>query len=133
MARDRREPTGRPVAVRVHDFIDPLLGKAIPYGSYDLGRNVGWVTVGQDHDTARFAVQSLRRWWHGDGAIGRKPGCARREPRTVSPRERQSRPSPEVMAAFLVAAAGPLGARSPHGSHRSADPCIRRPNSRSRS
>ena len=41
----------------------PQLGKAIPYGIYDVGRNAGWVTVGQDHDTASFAVASLRRWW----------------------------------------------------------------------
>ena len=62
------EPKGRPVPVRVHDFMVPGLGKAIPYGIYDLERNVGWVNVGQDHDTATFAVESLRRWWRGDGA-----------------------------------------------------------------
>ncbi len=61
-------PRGRPIPVKVHDFVVPELGKAIPYGIYDLGRNVGWVSVGQDHDTATFAVESLRRWWHGDGA-----------------------------------------------------------------
>ena len=47
----------------MHDFPDPALGKAIPYGIYDVGRNAGWVTVGQDHDTASFAVASLQRWW----------------------------------------------------------------------
>ncbi len=57
------QPKGAPEAVNVHDFADPELGKAIPYGIYDVGRNVGWVTVGQDHDTASFAVTSLRRWW----------------------------------------------------------------------
>jgi Rhodopirellula transposase DDE domain len=62
------QPKGHPVPVKVHDFIDPLLGKAIPYGVFDVGRNVGWVNVGQDHDTATFAVESLRRWWQGDGA-----------------------------------------------------------------
>jgi len=62
------EPKGEPVPVRVHDFLIPELGKAIPYGIYDIERNVGWVNVGQDHDTATFAVESLRRWWHGDGA-----------------------------------------------------------------
>ena len=62
------EPKGQPVPVRVHDFLVPELGKAIPYGIYDLERNVGWVNVGQDHDTATFAVESLRRWWQGDGA-----------------------------------------------------------------
>ena len=57
------QPSGRPEPVKVHDFPDPAVGKAIPYGIYDVGRNTGWVTVGQDHDTASFAVASLRRWW----------------------------------------------------------------------
>ena len=57
------QPTGRPEQVRVHDFIDPELGKVAPYGVYDLTANVGWVSVGIDHDTAEFAVQSIRRWW----------------------------------------------------------------------
>jgi len=61
------EPKGEPVAVWVHDFMVPELGKAIPYGIYDVERNVGWVNVGQDHETATFAVESLRRWWQGDG------------------------------------------------------------------
>jgi hypothetical protein len=60
-------PAGQPEAVRVHDFIDPALGKAIPYGIFDLGRNVGWVNVGCDHDTSAFAVESLRRWWAAMG------------------------------------------------------------------
>ena len=63
------EPKGRPVEVRVHDFLLPELGKAIPYGIYDLERNLGWVNVGQDHETAAFAVESLRRWWRGDGVF----------------------------------------------------------------
>ena len=63
------EPKGRPVEVRIHDFLLPELGKAIPYGIYDLERNVGWVNVGQDHETAAFAVESLRRWWRGDGVF----------------------------------------------------------------
>ena len=54
---------GEPVPVRVHDFLDKELGKAIPYGVYDLLRNEGWVNVGVDHDTSEFAVESLRRWW----------------------------------------------------------------------
>jgi hypothetical protein len=58
---------GKPVAVRMHDFVDPVLGKATPYGVYDLGRNEGWVSVGIDHDTAEFAVESLRRWWRRMG------------------------------------------------------------------
>ncbi len=60
-------PAGEPVPVRVHDFIDPKLGKAVPYGIYDLARNEGWVNVGIDHDTAEFAVESLRRWWRNMG------------------------------------------------------------------
>jgi len=63
------EPKGHPVEVRVHDFLLPELGKAIPYGIYDLERNLGWVNVGQDHETAAFAIESLRRWWRGDGAF----------------------------------------------------------------
>ena len=56
-------PKGEPEQVRVHDFLDPALGKAIPYGVYDLAANRGWVGVGVDHDTAEFAVTTLRRWW----------------------------------------------------------------------
>ena len=56
-------PKGSPVPVRVHDFKDPALGKAIPYGIYDLGNDAGWVNVGIDHDTAQFAVASIRGWW----------------------------------------------------------------------
>ena len=61
------QPKGEPEAVRVHDFPDPKLGKAIPYGIYDVGRNAGWVTVGRDHDTAGFAVACLHRWWQAVG------------------------------------------------------------------
>ncbi len=61
------QPSGQPEPVKVHDFPDPAVGKAIPYGIYDVGRNTGWVTVGQDHDTASFAVASLRRWWEQVG------------------------------------------------------------------
>lgn len=56
-------PKGKPVPVRVHDFKDPELGKAIPYGVYDLADDTGWVSVGIDHDTAAFAVSSIRSWW----------------------------------------------------------------------
>ena len=56
-----------PVEVRVHDFKDPVLGKAAPYGVYDLAANQGWVSVGIDHDTAEFAVESIRRWWRQMG------------------------------------------------------------------
>jgi transposase len=54
---------GEPVQVNMHDFVDKELGKAIPYGVYDIGRNEGWVAVGISHDTAEFAVAAIRRWW----------------------------------------------------------------------
>ena len=56
-------PKGEPVEVRTHDFKDPALGKAIPYGIYDLAHDEGWVSVGIDHDTAQFAVASIQAWW----------------------------------------------------------------------
>lgn len=61
-------PQGEPDEVRVHDFIDRTLGKAIPYGVYDVTQNQGWVSVGIDHDTARFAAQAIRRWWQKMGS-----------------------------------------------------------------
>src|SRR5450432_2421715 len=60
-------PTGQPEPVRVHDFVDKELGRATPYGVYDLAQNQGWVTVGIDHDTAEFAVACIARWWQGLG------------------------------------------------------------------
>ncbi len=57
-------PKGEPVRVGVHDFPDPAMAKAVPYGIYDLAANTGWVSVGRDGDTAAFAVETLRRWWH---------------------------------------------------------------------
>jgi len=56
-------PQGDPEKVRVHDFLIPGLGRAAPYGVYDIADNTGWVSVGIDHDTASFAVNSIRRWW----------------------------------------------------------------------
>lgn len=56
-------PHDTPELVRVHDFEDKKLGKANPYGVYDIAKNTGWVSVGTDHDTAAFAVESIRRWW----------------------------------------------------------------------
>jgi Rhodopirellula transposase DDE domain len=56
-------PAGEPEQVKVHDFVDPELGRASPYGVYDIGADQGWVSVGTDHDTASFAVQTIRRWW----------------------------------------------------------------------
>lgn len=61
------QPGGDPVPVRVHDFVDETLGKVIPYGVYDLAKNVGWVSVGIDHDTPAFAVESIARWWRHMG------------------------------------------------------------------
>ena len=57
------QPKGQPLTVNTHDFMDAELGKAIPYGVYDLSRNEGWVSVGIDHDTAKFAAQAVLRWW----------------------------------------------------------------------
>jgi Rhodopirellula transposase DDE domain len=62
-------PKGKPELVNVHDFIDPKLARAVPYGVYDIANNMGWVSVGTDHDTASFAVNAIRRWWR---TMGRK-------------------------------------------------------------
>ena len=61
-------PQGSPARVRDHDFASDSEGKAIPYGIYDLAANAGWVNVGTDHDTAAFAVESVRRWWNARGS-----------------------------------------------------------------
>jgi len=60
---------GQPEVVNVYDFIDPQLGRANPYGVYDLAADEGWVSVGTDHDTAAFAVQTIRRWWQAVGQL----------------------------------------------------------------
>jgi hypothetical protein len=60
---------GAPVRVDCHDFPSDALGKALPYGIYDVAANTGWVNVGTDHDTAAFAVESLRRWWNAAGQV----------------------------------------------------------------
>ena len=60
----------------MHDFVIPEFGKAVPYGVYDLAANAGWVNVGISHDTAAFAVESIRRWWHELGAV-RYPNATR--------------------------------------------------------
>ena len=62
-------PSGKPILVNTHDFIDQELGKAIPYGIYDVGRDEGWVSVGISADTAQFAVAAIRSWWKD---LGRK-------------------------------------------------------------
>jgi len=61
-------PKGQPAAVRTHDFPGDSAGSAIPYGVYDVTANAGWVNVGTDHDTAAFAVESVRRWWKAAGS-----------------------------------------------------------------
>lgn len=61
------QPTGEPEQANVHDFMDKQLGKAIPYGVYDVAANAGWVNVGVDHDTAEFAVATIGTWWHKTG------------------------------------------------------------------
>ena len=69
-------PKGEPEQVKVHDFIDKQLGKANPYGVYDVGANTGWVSVGTDHDTAAFAVNTIATWWRdagNDSASQRNP------------------------------------------------------------
>ena len=70
------QPAGQPERVSVHDFPDKDLGKAIPYGIYDVSANTGWVSVGVDHDTSAFAVATLRRWWETIGNE-RYPGADR--------------------------------------------------------
>ena len=69
-------PKGSPEEVRVHDFVIPELGRAVPYGVYDIADNAGWVSVGIDHDTAAFAVNSIRQWWHSVGRA-RYPNATR--------------------------------------------------------
>jgi len=60
-------PKGLPECVNVHDFISDSQGRVTPYGVYDIGANAGWVSVGTDHDTASFAVETIRRWWNSMG------------------------------------------------------------------
>jgi len=69
-------PRGQPEEVRVHDFLIKELGRAVPYGVYDLAANTGWVSVGMSCDTAAFAVQTIRRWWAEVGSA-RYPGATR--------------------------------------------------------
>jgi hypothetical protein len=69
-------PAGEPEQVKVHDFVDRELGKANPYGVYDLAADTGWVSVGTDHDTAAFAVNTIRSWWNTT-ASHTYPGASR--------------------------------------------------------
>ena len=70
------QPSGDPERVSTHDFVDPELGRAIPYGIYDTVNDEGWVSVGDTADTAEFAVESIRRWWRQMGSA-RFPGATR--------------------------------------------------------
>ena len=122
------QPAGEPERVDVHDFPDPELGKAIPYGVYDLGANAGWVAVGTDHDTAAFAVATLRRWWEqvgralypdGDPAAGHRR--RRRVQRLPGPGVEDragpaSRPRPALRSPCATSRQGPpSGTRSSIG------------------
>jgi hypothetical protein len=69
-------PAGQPQDVRVHDFLIKELGRAVPYGIYDMAADAGWVSVGMDHDTSAFAVQTIRRWWEKIGS-SRYPNAKR--------------------------------------------------------
>ncbi|MGA9864859.1 MAG: ISAzo13 family transposase [Acetobacteraceae bacterium] len=69
-------PKGNPESVRVHDFKIPELGRAVPYGVYDIAGNTGWVSVGIDHDTASFAVNAIRRWWQSMGRARYPEACS---------------------------------------------------------
>ena len=69
-------PTGEPTRVKTHDFVDKDLGRAVPYGIYDIGNNEGWVSVGDTADTATFAVEAIRRWWYSMG-IARFPNATK--------------------------------------------------------
>ncbi len=100
---------GEPEPVRVHDFIDPKLGKAIPYGVYDVARNEGWVNVGIDHDTAEFAVESIRRWWYRMGRYAypgghRTPPHGRRRRQQWLPHPTLETQATEVRGRFGTAA-----------------------------
>jgi DDE family transposase len=115
-------PSGEPVPTLTHDFPGDTSGKAVPYGIYDLTANTGWVNVGTDHDTAAFAVESIRRWWT---SIGRDdyPG-AHRLLITADAGGSQRLPHPR-----LESGTGPLsprkpGYRSPSATSRPARDCL---------
>ena len=99
------QPAGQPEEVRVHDFLDPELGKAIPYGVYDLADNEGWVSVGIDHDTAQFAVDAIRRWWT-------RMGRARFPERPHAADHRRRRRQQRTAVAAVEVGAAALGRRT---------------------
>ena len=89
-------PAGEPVKVKMHDFIAPDLGKANPCGVYDVAADTGWVSVGTDHDTARFAVATVARWWTSVG--GRLlPRGHRAADQPPSTRQLTTRPTPTTL------------------------------------
>jgi hypothetical protein len=69
------QPQGEPIEVLMHDFMNKNLGKAIPYGVYDIAKNQGWVSVGTHHDTAQFAIETIRRWWCKMGLDNHPRAC----------------------------------------------------------
>ena len=98
-AGEEWQPKGEPEEVEVHDFPDKKLGKAIPYGVYDLARNEGWVSVGIDHDTAEFAAASIGRWWREMGSHAVSPGDRVDDHRGRRRQQRQPQPPVEGGAA----------------------------------
>ena len=96
---------GQPEEVRAKDFQDKRLGKAIPEGVYDLRRNEGWVSVGVDHDTAEFAVESIRRWWQEMGAAAYPRGPS-------APDHRRCRWQQRLSVAVVEGGVAGLGVRS---------------------
>ena len=105
------QPKGKPVRTEVHDFIDPEMGKAIPYGVYDLGADEGWVSVGDDADTAGFAVSTIGRWW---AQMGRDRYPDATQLLICADARRLERISP----AGLEGRAGSTGRRDRPGDHR---------------
>ena len=92
-------PAGDPEKVQVHDFLIPELGRATPYGVYDLARNTGWVSVGVDRDTATFAVETIRRWWRSMGTGGLCRGRALADHRRRGRQQRRAGAAVEAGAA----------------------------------
>ena len=124
-------PKGQPVATRTHDFPGDSVGKAVPYGVYDLTGNTGWVNVGTDHDTAAFAVESIRRWWKAAGSSDYPAGPAAADHRGRGRLQRLPHPGVEGRAGRPGRGdrAGdhllPLPARAPPSGTRSSTGCSR--------
>ena len=99
---------GEPEEVRVHDFLIKELGRAVPYGIYDLASNAGWVSVGITHDTAAFAVQTIRRWWQEIGRAHYPEATRLRHHRRRRRLQRLSRPPVETCNVWPTRPASPL-------------------------